>query len=217
MTSQAFESFCDQRARRASVLADRYPESRAALEFYGAVAAFQGSGGDDGALFAMVSERGPEPLAELARQLDAAATESALSDYLSGEDRDSPRAFFARALLQRDRRCLPGAHLPQLGIVAPQGDGTSLQLQCALCFEEWTQEKAVCHECDADGLGYYNAPEMPHLEVRACDACRIYLNLVRKDKEADAVPDVDEIAALPLDVWAQANGFTKTVTNLVGM
>ena len=33
----------------------------------------------------------------------------------------------------------------------------------------------------------------------------------------EAIADVDEIAALPLDVWAAQNGYQKLVRNLVGI
>ena len=56
-----------------------------------------------------------------------------------------------------------------------------------------------------------------HLELQACDGCRTYLNVVRRDAAPEAVPDVDEIAALPLDVWAVERGYRKLVRNLVGV
>ena len=64
---------------------------------------------------------------------------------------------------------------------------------------------------------HYYAPEIEHVEVQACDACRRYLNVVRMHQAPDAIPDVDEIAALPLDVWAAENGYQKLVRNLVGI
>ena len=99
----------------------------------------------------------------------------------------------------------------------PQGDGTALELQCALCFEVWRHEKGRCHACGETGLGHYAAPELAHLEVQACESCGIYLNLVHQEKDPEAVPDVDEIAALPLDVWAKEKGFRKPIPNLIGM
>ena len=53
--------------------------------------------------------------------------------------------------------------------------------------------------------------------MQACESCGIYLNLVHQEKDPEAVPDVDEIAALPLDVWAREKGFRKPIPNLIGM
>ena len=36
-------------------------------------------------------------------------------------------------------------------------------------------------------------------------------------KEIQAVADVDEVAALPLDVWALERGYQKLQPNLVGI
>ena len=217
MTPEAFELLCTRRIQRALVLAERYPESREALTFYGAVASFQREKGSLAELTRLASERGPSVLARHARELDEKGSEEAMVAYLSGADRTSPRAFFARALLQRDQRCRQDSHLAQLGVIALQGDGTALELQCALCFESWSHGKARCHACGATGLGHYAAPELAHLELRACESCGIYLNLVHLEKDPEAVPDVDEIAALPLDVWAREKGFHKPIPNLVGM
>ena len=58
---------------------------------------------------------------------------------------------------------------------------------------------------------------MAHLQTQVCDTCQRYLNQVDLSKELQAVPDVDEIAALPLDVWALERGYQKLHPNLVGI
>lgn len=74
-----------------------------------------------------------------------------------------------------------------------------------------------CRETGGAKLVSYHAPELEHLELRACETCHVYLNVIRLAKAPDAVPDVDEIAALPLDVWAQEHGYRKRVRNLIGV
>jgi len=217
LTPEAFQLLCDRRARRALVLAERYLESRQGLTFYGAVASFQRAAGSFEDLRTLAVEQGPALLARAARELDEKACRRPMGAYLSGADRTSPRAFFARVLLQRDQTCLQDSHLAQLGVIVPQGDGTALELQCGLCFEVWRHGKGRCHACGETELGHYAAPELAHLEVRACESCGIYLNLVHLEKDPEAVPDVDELAALPLDVWAREKGFRKPIPNLVGM
>jgi FdhE protein len=58
---------------------------------------------------------------------------------------------------------------------------------------------------------------MPHVRVEACDTCRVYLKAVDLTKNGLAVPEVDEIAAVALDLWAAEHGYTKLQTNLFGM
>jgi FdhE protein len=52
--------------------------------------------------------------------------------------------------------------------------------------------------------------------VDACDACRRYMLAVDLRKDAAAVPLVDELAAIPLDLFAKERGLTKVVPNLMG-
>ena len=87
---------------------------------------------------------------------------------------------------------------------------------CALFRSVAPRKRALPRLCET-GLGHYAAPELAHLEVQACESCGIYLNLVHQEKDSEAVPDVDEIAALPLDVWAKEKGFRKPIPNLIGM
>ena len=56
----------------------------------------------------------------------------------------------------------------------------------------------------------------PHVRVEACDTCGHYLLSVDLLGDAAAVPLVDEMSALPLDLFAREKGFTKITPNLMG-
>jgi formate dehydrogenase maturation protein FdhE len=56
----------------------------------------------------------------------------------------------------------------------------------------------------------------PHVRIEACDTCRHYLLNIDLLAEPAAVGIVDEMAALPLDLYAREKGFTKTTPNLMG-
>jgi formate dehydrogenase maturation protein FdhE len=43
------------------------------------------------------------------------------------------------------------------------------------------------------------------------------VHVVRLDVEPEAIPEVDEMAALSLDVWAREQGYEKTFPNLLGI
>jgi len=57
---------------------------------------------------------------------------------------------------------------------------------------------------------------LPHIRIEACDTCRQYLLSVDLAADPKAVPVVDELAALPLDLYAREKGFSKIIPNLMG-
>ncbi len=56
----------------------------------------------------------------------------------------------------------------------------------------------------------------PHVRIEACDACRHYLLNIDLAADPAAVPIVDELDALPLDLFARERGFSKLTPNLMG-
>jgi formate dehydrogenase maturation protein FdhE len=234
------EALSLDRAARARLLARRYPASREALLFCAEVAAFQqeiaGAGLEERfasreRLVQAVTERGPALLREAARGLGEQGWREALEAYLSRADTLSPRSFFARALLQgsRELRRAPEAgpldcprcgHRPQVGCLRPEGHGLALTLVCSVCLEEWPFPRGKCAGCgeqDPKKISYYSAEELPHLHVQVCETCQRYLHHVDLSKDPAAIPAIDELAALPLDVWARERGYRKLQPNLVGI
>jgi FdhE protein len=53
--------------------------------------------------------------------------------------------------------------------------------------------------------------------VEACDTCRHYIKTVDLTKDGHAVPVVDELATMPLNLWAQQHGYVKLQANLLGI
>lgn len=58
--------------------------------------------------------------------------------------------------------------------------------------------------------------KFPHLRVDGCRTCSRYLLNVDLERNARAVPLVDELAAIPLSLYAAERGLTKIVPNLMG-
>jgi FdhE protein len=58
--------------------------------------------------------------------------------------------------------------------------------------------------------------QFPHLRVDGCETCSHYVLTIDLDRDGRAVPIVDEIAALPLDLYAKERGMSKLVPNLMG-
>jgi FdhE protein len=94
-------------------------------------------------------------------------------------------------------------------------------LCCARCSQTWSGPRlrcAACGEADSGRLVSFAAgAQLPHLRADACQTCRSYLVHVDLRRDHEAVPEVDELAALPLDLHAQEQGFRKVVSNLMGI
>jgi FdhE protein len=56
----------------------------------------------------------------------------------------------------------------------------------------------------------------PHIRIQACESCRRYLLNIDLAADPGAVPEVDELAALPLDLYARERGYSKIIPNLMG-
>ena len=56
----------------------------------------------------------------------------------------------------------------------------------------------------------------PHVRIEACETCHRYLLNVDLAADPAAVPVVDELDALPLDLYARERGFSKITPNLMG-
>jgi FdhE protein len=186
---------------------------------------------------------GPKPLAQSASELSAAgpdAWEQLLTDYWETEHADNDRSFrtdyfFAHAFFQpyaeylsahADPRanytlavCPFCSRKPALGILRPEGDGAKRSLLCSFCGTEWEFRRILCPACgeqDVDKLPIYTASEFEHIRVEACDSCEVYIKTIDLTTNGRAVPVVDELAAIPLSLWAAEKGYTKLQSNLLG-
>jgi FdhE protein len=52
--------------------------------------------------------------------------------------------------------------------------------------------------------------------VEACDTCKFYLTGVNLTKNGHAIPLVDDLAAIPLSLWAHENGYSRLQPNVLG-
>lgn len=203
-----------KRRDRARVLAEQHPAAREALLFYAEIADFQG---DWRELREIVMRCGPPILRDAASRLTPLVIEQ------------EPQGFFARVLRRQDPEparvvetgvCPRCGDLPQSACLRPEGHGTAFFLVCSQCRNEWQFPRAHCPACgetDAERIAYYTAEGLPHIQTRVCESCSRYLHVVHLEKEPGAIPDVDEVAALTMDVWAWEQGWEKIRPNLIGI
>ena len=191
----------------------------------------------------LVEQNAPPQLAAVARELRAASEVTRaelLNDFWSGSDATQGggiHQFPARAFLQpyaefvrlrsgmqwegyTHSLCPFCSRKPGLGVLRQQGDGGSRSLVCSFCLAEWQFRRIVCPNCAEENpaqLPVFTAEELPFVRVECCDNCRSYLKTVDLTRNGLAEPLVDEIAAVPLDLWALERGYTKLQPNLLEM
>jgi FdhE protein len=108
---------------------------------------------------------------------------------------------------------------PAVGVLRSEGDGAKKSLICMLCAHEWTFRRIYCPACGEERepqMAFYSAPEIAHVRVDVCDTCRTYLKSIDLTKTGLAVAVVDELATIPLDLWAREHGYQKLQINLLG-
>jgi FdhE protein len=108
---------------------------------------------------------------------------------------------------------------PLLGVLRPEGDGGKRRMMCSFCLQEWDFRRIYCPACgeaDEKKLPVYVAEQFPHIRVEACETCKIYVRTIDLTKDGNAVPVVDDLAAIPLALWAQERGYTRMQPNLLG-
>ncbi len=165
------------------------------------------------------------------------ATEPA--DPPGGDAMDEVRAFIVDAVLQpyaeaavslrhengsadgkslHQARCPVCACRPSVGTLREAGHGARRALVCARCLTEWEFLRVMCPGCREerfDALPVYTADEFPHVRIEACDTCRRYLKTIDLTKDGLAVPIVDDIASMPLDLWAAEKGYRRYGVSLL--
>jgi formate dehydrogenase maturation protein FdhE len=110
--------------------------------------------------------------------------------------------------------------LPVVGVLREEGHGAKRTLVCALCLMEREYLRVVCPSCGEqqfDALPVYTADELEYVRIEACDHCHHYLKTIDLTKDGLAVPLVDDIASVSLDLWARDRGYVRLRANLLGL
>jgi FdhE protein len=232
----------DERIERATRLEKEFPAAAAVLRFYGQIARFQKSisrscesdAQDLANLLVLVEHEGTPALVDAARNLqrDPALQRS----VMNGDALDPVHMFFSRVLRQAyaERAAAQTAissgvtrstcpfcgEKPVVAVLRPEGEGGKRGLICSICFSEWEFRRLLCPNCGEEDylkLPVYKAAEFPQLRTEACDSCRHYIKAVDLTLNGLAIPEVDELAAIALDLWARDKGYIKLQANILGL
>jgi FdhE protein len=191
------------RIERARELEARYPASSELLRFYRTVARFQST----------LKGEVPVPPDADAEALEAYRT-LVLAQAEAGAAPPEPQPGIPPNLCPR---C---GEKPVAAVLRPEGEGAKRSLLCGVCLQEWDFRRVLCPNCgeeDTAKLPVFGAQEFPQVRIEACDTCKCYLKAIDLTKDGHAVPEVDELAALALDLWAVEKGYHKLQQNLFGI
>jgi FdhE protein len=117
-------------------------------------------------------------------------------------------------------RCPRCAVLPVAAVLRDAGQGAKRSLLCALCLNEWDCLRIVCPACgerEFERLPVYTAEQFTHVRIDACDRCRHYMKTIDLTKDGLAVPVVDDIASVSLDLWARGREYVRLKRNVLGL
>jgi len=183
----------------------------------------------------------PEPVAQCAREWetrDADRSPELLEfHWRSASSGNSPEALlawlflqpYAEHLAERTKHsperaatalCPFCSRRPVVGVLRPEGDGAKRSLICSMCATEWPFGRILCPACgeeSVDKLAIYTADQFRHVRVEACDTCGCYIKTVDLTKNGRAVPVVDELATIPLNLWARERHYVKVQANILGI
>jgi formate dehydrogenase accessory protein FdhE len=191
----------------------------------------------------VIEQAGPPTLAAAAREISGLGADSKLSllesywdvggtnDQLIGAFAQFiPRAFQQPVaeliaaftpvgpVISTQHRCPLCGGQPFLGVLRPEGDGGKRRMLCSFCIQEWDFRRIYCPACgeeDEKKLPVYVAEQFPHIRVEACETCKVYVRTIDLTKDGNAVPVVDDLAAIPLSLWAHERGYTRLHPNLL--
>ena len=188
------------------------------------------------------AESGPSALADEARARgrdETSAARSRLLVFWSGDSEPGESDYLSRALLRPyvevlralriapDRIDRPG-ECPFCGGApwiaarrsASDADGARRLLGCGLCGEEWPFGRIRCPCCfeeDPTKLPSFQSETHPTVRIEACETCRRYVKSIDLTADARAIPEVDDLVSLGMDLWAQEQGYARVAPGLAGI
>jgi formate dehydrogenase maturation protein FdhE len=115
--------------------------------------------------------------------------------------------------------------------ILPETDGATRFLHCSLCGGEWRVNRIRCPWCAEE-----DPAKLPHYQLEAagdaaggdavpasgarlegCETCGRYTKSIDRSTDMRRVPEVDDVATLGLDLWAEEQGMTRGEPGLLGL
>jgi formate dehydrogenase maturation protein FdhE len=152
----------------------------------------------------------PAPIAQAATEIDAMPPDPA------GGTAD---AFIAETLLQ----VFPPVpcqycKTPVVSLLREAGHGARRSFVCGVCLAETPAPRLGCMACgeaDKDRLPIYRSDATEPARIDACDTCHAYVKTIDLTRDGAACPIADDLASVPLDLWAREHGYHRVRPNLL--
>jgi formate dehydrogenase maturation protein FdhE len=99
-------------------------------------------------------------------------------------------------------------------------EGAQRLLGCALCGSEWPAGRIRCPACDEqrpDKLASFQSERHPTVRIETCASCRVYVKSIDLTVDARAIPEVDDLLSLSMDLWAAEEGYQRLEPGLAGI
>jgi FdhE protein len=128
--------------------------------------------------------------------------------------------MMARMSVQADAvlpQCPACGNPPQVSMLREFNNGAKRSLVCVMCGTEWETRRVLCVNCGEehkDKLPVFSAEEFAQARIEACDNCKTYIKCLDLTKDGHAVPQVDDLATLALDLWAHEQGYERHQPNI---
>lgn len=93
-------------------------------------------------------------------------------------------------------------------------------LLCVLCGTDWPYNRNRCVNCgneEDNSMDYYYSEENRAVQLQYCHECGHYTKVIDMRINGLAVPNVDDVATLTLDLWARERGFVRFERNIFGL
>jgi FdhE protein len=74
----------------------------------------------------------------------------------------------------------------------------------------------ACSETDPERLPSFSSESHAGARVEACESCRRYVKSIDAGIDGSAIPEVDDLLSLSLDLWAQGQGLQRLEPGLAG-
>ena len=191
------------------------------------------------AVLDVVRRHGPAKLAAEADRIavaDSRHQRQLLADYVNkAETGDDSGRFLARVIWQpiaeflaaqykvstngSESKCPICGGWPQLAVLRPEGDGGKRHLQCSFCLTNGSFAEFFVRPVRKSTTPNFRdtrRKSQKRFASEACDTCKFYLKSFDMTADGLLVPEVDEIATIALDLWANEHGYRKIHQNVTG-
>jgi formate dehydrogenase maturation protein FdhE len=91
---------------------------------------------------------------------------------------------------------------------------------CGICGTETVLSRIACAACgqtEPTKLAVFQTERHAGVRIEACDVCLRYVKSIDLTLDGRAVPEIDDLASLSLDLWAGEQGYERLEPSLAGV